>query len=181
MTVQNTNTQCENPQLPKKVAKEIEDDLDKLKRPDEFQNEFDTLLESLEQTITLLLKELNNLMDTENVDCEMEVRYKQLLKQLQEEYKLYSALYEYLQSHQDIVAQLLDKVKNENNNGKGINHESKMEMLKEHVRHYTEHGKYKQMLKDKTYMYKYNSHYGYALGVGVLAMIGFTVYSAYKK
>lgn len=181
MTVNNNDEQCKNPQLPESVAKEIEDHLDKLKRPEEFQNEFETLLESLEQTIVLLLKELNNLMDSENVDCEAEVRYKQLLKQLKEEFKLYEALYEYLQSHKEIVLQLLEKANNESEDSDIISKTSMMEKLKENVRKYTEYGKYKQMLKDKTYMYQYNTHYGYALGLGVLTMIGFTVFSAYKK
>ena len=55
-----------------------------------------------------------------------------------------------------------------------------MEKLKERVRKYSEHNKYKQMLKDKTYMYRYNSHYGYTLGFGVVTMIGFK-YIVYKK
>jgi hypothetical protein len=181
MTASNNDKKCKNPQLPENIAKEIEDYLDNLKRPDEFQNEFESLLESLEQTISLLLKELDNLMDAENVDCEAEVRYKQLLKQLQEEFKLYEALYEYLQSHEEIVILLLEKVNNESEDGDIMSKTSMMEKLKENVRKYTEHGKYKQILKDKTYMYKYNTHYGYALGLGVITMIGFTVYSAYKK
>lgn len=181
MTESNNNKTCKNPKLPEQFAKEIENYLDKLKQPDEFQNEFESLLESLEQTISLLLKELDNLMDLTNVDCEAEVRYKQLLKQLQEEFKLYEALYEYLQSHKDIVTELLEKLNNNKDDNDTMSQKTMMENLKEKVRKYTEHGKYKQMLKDKTYMYKYNTHYGYALGTGVLVMIGFTVYSSYKK
>ena len=91
----NNKQQCLNEQLPPKdLAKEISEHLDKLKLPDEFQNEFDSLLESLEQTIILVLKELDIMMDAENVDCESEVRYKQLVKQLEEEFKLYEALYD---------------------------------------------------------------------------------------
>lgn len=176
-----TSIKCENRELSKEIAKEIQNNLDNLKTPEDFQTEFDKLLETLEQTIKLLLKELSNLMDTTSTDCEMEVRYKQLLKQLQEEYKLYEALYEYLQSHQNIVKELLEKVKNGgNDNGTKVSHESVMEKLKENVRHYTEKGKYKQMLQDKTYMFRYNTHYGYALGAGVMAMLVFTVYSSYK-
>lgn len=183
MTVKNSNnTLCKDIKLPEDIAKEIMNHLDKLKTPEEFNEEFDTLLESLQQTIKLLLKEITSLTNEENIDCDSEFRYKQLLKQLEDEYKLYEAIYEYLQSHQEIVIDLIEKAKNEqNNNENEYKQSSILEKLKENVRHYTEHGKYKQMLKDKTYMYRYNSHYAYTLGMGVLAMIGFTVYSAYKK
>ena len=161
---------CETINISEKLFNELSNKFNTLITPDKFNQDFEIVLNALKETIKLLFENLE-LLHHGN-DCEAEINYKLLLAQLEEDFQVFIELTQLLKINSDDLLSLIDKITKTDNQSIGT--------LKEKIRHYTEHGKFKQMLKDKTYMYKYNTHYSYVLTFSIISMIGFSVYSAYN-
>ena len=155
--------------------KTLFDMMEKLITPEDYDYEFSRSFKQMELLINTMNKLFSQINKPAPNFCSIQSQSDTHVTHLKELIAVYEMLLTNLQTQHGIILDSLE-LTNCTMDDKAL-----LNSVKDNVERYTEQGKFKQMLKDKAYIYKYNSHYGYTLGFGILSMVIFTIYSNYNR